>query len=84
MPEIARFYGIVIKMYFQQSEHNPPHVHAMYGERLGAVDIETGKMLIGDLPATALKMVQEWVAANKKELLNMWNTQEFKKLPPLE
>lgn len=43
MPTLARFYGIAIKMYFLQSEHNPPHVHAIYGEDAGAFDIRTGR-----------------------------------------
>lgn len=84
MPVISRFYGVVIKMYFQQTEHNPPHIHAIYGEYIGAIDIQTGKMLEGDLPKRALKMVQEWTEKNKDELLTIWNTQTFVELPPLE
>ena len=45
MPVLARFYGLVIKMYFQQSEHNPPHIHCLYGEYMGAIDIQTLQML---------------------------------------
>ena len=81
MPVIARFYGVVIKMYFRQSEHNPPHIHAIYGEYIGAIDIRTADMIEGDLPKRALKMVQEWVSQHEQELMNMWKTQEF---PPLE
>ena len=84
MPVIARFYGVVIKMYFRQSEHNPPHIHAIYGEYIGAIDIRTGDMIEGDLPKRALKMVQEWVSQHEQELMNMWKTQEFTELPPLE
>ena len=84
MPVIARFYGVVIKMYFRQSEHNPPHIHAIYGEYIGAIDIRTADMIEGDLPKRALKMVQEWVSQHEQELMNMWKTQEFKELPPLE
>lgn len=84
MPVLARFYGLVIKMYFQQSEHNPPHIHCVYGEYMGAIDIQTLQMIEGDLPQKALAMVQEWAETHKEELLNMWNTQEFKQLPPLE
>ena len=71
-------------MYFQQSEHNPPHIHAIYGENVGEIDINTGDMLEGDLPARALKLAQEWIKDNKKELLEIWNTQEFKKIKPLK
>lgn len=84
MPVLARFYGLVIKMYFQQSEHNLPHIHCVYGEYMGAIDIQTLQMIEGDLPTKALSMVQEWTETHKEELLNMWNTQEFKQLPPLE
>ncbi len=45
MPIISNFYGIIIKMYFQQSEHNPPHFHAVYGEYMGAFDIQTLEMI---------------------------------------
>jgi hypothetical protein len=71
-------------MYFSQSEHNPPHFHAIYGDYVGVIDIRTGRMLEGDLPPKALSLVQEWMKTNQKELLQIWNTQEFKSLPPLE
>lgn len=83
VPVITKFYGIVIKMYFSQSEHNPPHLHAIYGEYVGAIDIQTGKMLEGDLPNKALLMVQEWTKQYQEDLLTIWNTQQFKQLPPL-
>lgn len=56
MPVLSRFYGI-IRMYFQQSEHNPPHIHAFYGEDMAAVNIHTGEILEGYLPPKALSMV---------------------------
>jgi hypothetical protein len=83
MPVLSQFYGIVIKMYFQQSEHNPPHIHAIYGEYIGEIAINDGNLLEGDLPPKALKLVQEWIKQNKDKLLEIWNSQEFKKLPPL-
>ena len=84
MPVITRFYGMTIKMYFLGSEHNPPHIHAIYGEYMGAIDIRTLEMLEGDLPAKALAMVREWTEQHRDELLEMWKSQEFRKLPPLE
>ena len=84
MPVIARFYGLIIKMYFQQSEHNPPHFHAIYGEYIGIIDIQTLEMLEGDLPPKALAMVREWAGIHREELRAIWNTQEFRQLPPLE
>ena len=71
-------------MYFQQAEHNPPHVHALYGEDMAAIDIQTGAVMEGHLPPKALAMVREWIVLHQKDLLQMWETQEFKQLPPLE
>lgn len=84
MPVIARFYGVIIRMYFAKSEHNPPHVHAIYGESVAALDIQTLQVLEGSLPNKAMEMVIEWVNIHKEELLEMWYTQEFKQLTPLE
>ena len=84
MPVLSRFYGIIIRMYFQQAEHNPPHIHALYGEDMAAVDIQTGEILEGQLPPKALAMVREWAAIHKNELLHMWETQEFQAISPLE
>lgn len=84
MPILSNFYGISIKMYFQQSEHNPPHIHAIYGEYIGVIDIKTNKLIEGDLPNRALKLVQEWIEIHKDEILKIWNTQQFKKISPLK
>ncbi len=84
MPVLSRFYGIIIRMYFQQAEHNPPHIHALYGEDMAAIDIQTGDILEGHLPPKALAMVREWTVIHKADLLHMWETQEFKSLSPLE
>ena len=84
MPVLSRFYGIIIRMYFQQAEHNPPHIHALYGDDVAAIDIQTGKILEGHLPPKALARVLEWISIHKKELMHIWNTQEFKSLAPLE
>ncbi len=84
MPVLSRFYGIIIRMYFQQAEHNPPHIHAIYNEDMAAVDVRTGEVLEGYLPPKALSMVREWSEIHKTELLQMWKTQEFRMLPPLE
>ena len=57
MPAIAAFLGIVIRMYFQQAEHNPPHVHASYGDDAAAVAIRGGEVLDGRLPDRQLRLV---------------------------
>ncbi len=84
MPVIAKFYGLVIKMYFMQKEHNPPHFHAIYGEFIGVIDIKKVTQIEGDLPKKALSLVLEWTEINKEQLLQIWNTQKFIKLAPLE
>ncbi len=84
MPVISRFYGIIIRMYFLQSEHNPPHIHAIYNDDVAAIDFMTGKVLEGHLPPKAMNMVQEWIAIHRNELKTIWETQEFKNLAPLE
>jgi len=71
-------------MYFMKNEHTPPHIHAIYGEYMSAIDIATGEVLEGDLPGKALGLVCEWLPLCKNELLALWQTQKYKKLPPLE
>ena len=75
---------MIIKMYFQQKEHNPPHFHVVYGEYMGEIEIETLRLMEGDLPQKALNMATEWAQQYKDELMKIWNTQEFIQLPPLE
>ncbi len=84
MPTLARFFGITIRMYFQQSEHNPPHIHAIYGNTKGAIAIETGKALDGNLSKATVKIVKMWIGEHKEELLNIWKTQKFAKVAPLK
>ena len=84
MPVLARFYGIIIRMYFQQAEHNPPHIHAIYDRYSAIIDIQSTDVLSGQLPVKALALVKEWITIYRQELLDMWETQIFKTLPPLE
>ena len=84
MPVISRFYGLSVKMYFKGSEHNPPHIHVLFGEYMGVINIKTQELLEGDLPNRALSLVKEWTKNHEAELLDIWNTQEIKELPPLE
>jgi hypothetical protein len=83
MPVLSRFYGLVVKMYFLQGEHNPPHIHVLYGEYLGVIDITTTDVIAGDLPPKALALAQEWTRAHSQELLDIWNTQRFHPVEPL-
>jgi hypothetical protein len=82
MPVIARFYGILIKMYFR--EHGVPHFHAVYSEFNGVFDVTTLEMIEGDLPARAQRLVRDWAEQYKDELQRMWENQDYKKLPGLE
>ncbi len=84
MPEISRFYGIIIKMFFKPKEHEPAHIHALYDDYVGVFDINTLEMTEGDMPNRAQKMIKEWLMQHKSELQEMWNTQKIVKLPPLK
>lgn len=83
MPEITRFYGIIVRIQFR-GEHNPPHIHAQYGDREGLFEIRTMKMLEGNLPNQAQKLVSAWGKQYTAELLSMWDEKTLIKLPPLE
>jgi hypothetical protein len=71
MPEVSRFYGIVIKIFYD--DHNPPHFHAEYGEHEVLVSIGTLAILSGGLPARALGMVTEWASLHQRELSAAWS-----------
>ena len=84
MPTISVFYGIIIMMHLRDKEHNPPHVHAFYGNEEASVIIETGEIYEGYLPLRAKKMVKEFVSKHEKELLNMWETGHYTKIQGLD
>ena len=84
MPEICRFYGIVIKMFFKPKEHDPAHIHAIFDEYVGIFDIKTSEMMLGDLPLKAKLRVQEWLRINRDSLMEMWDSQKLHKLSPLK
>jgi hypothetical protein len=86
MPEISRFYGLVIYMYAQ--DHPPPHFHAAYGDGMAQIDIITGELLEGSLPRRALRLVQDWAELHRQELLANFEslqgeTPRFRKIEPL-
>jgi len=86
MPEISRFYGIIIKMFFD--DHNPPHFHALYGEYEVLVNINTFAVFAGHLPPRALGLVIEWATQHQNELLNNWERarvqESLSKIEPLK
>jgi hypothetical protein len=85
MPEICRFYGIIIKMYF--NEHNPPHFHIEYQGFKATISIEAG-IVEGKMPKRALNLVFEWLELHREELMDNWltiqETGEYSKIEPLE
>ncbi|MFH1907382.1 MAG: DUF4160 domain-containing protein [Chloroflexota bacterium] len=86
MPEISRFFGIIIRMYF--NDHVPPHFHAHYGEYQAELTIETLEILKGKLPQRVLGLVLEWAALHRDELRADWERarkeQALEPIEPLE
>lgn len=70
MPQISRFFGIIISMYF--NDHNPPHFHAYYGDMECLIEIQSLTVMEGEIPSRALGMVIEWATLHKVELLENW------------
>jgi hypothetical protein len=85
MPEISRFLGIVVAMYFR--EHNPPHFHVIYNEYRAEIDIKELTVLEGNLPPKVRELVVEWAELHREELLKNWDlmqaNQKFNKIQPL-
>lgn len=71
MPELSRFYGIVIRMFF--NDHPPPHIHAYYGSDEALLAIETLSLFAGRLPPRAMGLVVEWASLHQEELMEAWN-----------
>ena len=69
MPEISRFYGIVVRMFFK--DHNPPHIHIEYQDYEAVINIDSG-LVKGEMPRRALNLVYEWLDLHKDELLENW------------
>ena len=80
MPVISRFHGIVIKMYLRQKEHNPPHIHAIYGECVGVFSLSDASMYEGDIPDKEQRIIEEFIRKYHNELEEMWETQQFSRL----
>lgn len=72
MPEISRFYGLVVRMYVR-GEHPPPHFHVQYGEHRASVSIEGLEVVDGELPVRATKLVRDWGDLHRQELRDNWS-----------
>jgi hypothetical protein len=85
MPELSRFLGIAVYMYF--NDHNPPHFHVEYGEYEASVAISNLALIEGDLPSRILGYVVEWASMHKQELASDWDmiqaTGKYLKIQPL-
>jgi Domain of unknown function (DUF4160) len=85
LPEISRFLGIIIAMYYR--DHRPPHFHAIYGDYEVVVNIENG-VIEGRFPRRAVRLVLEWYELHREELMEDWLLAEqrkpLKKIAPLE
>jgi len=86
MPEISRFFGIVIKLYY--NDHFPPHFHAEYGEYFAELSIDTLEILQGNLPQRVLGLVLEWAVIHREELRMDWGRARLREpllsIAPLE
>jgi hypothetical protein len=86
VPEICRFLGIIIAMYYR--EHNPPHFHVRYNEYKAVVSIDTLALTEGKLPPKVLGLVIEWASINQEALRSNWELAQklsvLNRIPPLE
>lgn len=86
MPELSRFFGIIIAMFYD--DHAPPHFHVRYGASRAAMAIETLEIIGGGLPPRARGLVTEWAALHQAELREAWEHAArhvpLKPIPPLE
>ena len=86
MPEISRFFGIIVAMYYD--DHSPPHFHVRYGEYRAIVEIDRLALLAGGLPPRALGLVMEWATLHQEELGENWRRAReqapLEQIPPLE
>ena len=86
MPTICAFYGITIRMYYD--DHNPPHYHVFYGNSAAKIAIHSGNVIAGALPSRILTMVSRWAEKNKFCLLDNWRRcqhhEPLQTLSPLE
>lgn len=86
MPELSRFFGIIIAMYY--NDHSPPHFHATYGDDQASIRIDNGGILEGALGNRAKRLVEEWRALHQTELVDDWSRaqarQPLNRIEPLE
>ena len=89
MPTLSMFYGLIIRMYyFDNQQHNKPHIHVHYQDQSAIIEIPTGKILEGELPKNKQKLVDAWIEIHKDSLMANWelaiNGDSVFKIDPLK
>ncbi|HHH54835.1 MAG TPA: DUF4160 domain-containing protein, partial [Bacteroidetes bacterium] len=69
MPEISRFYGIIVFMFYE--DHNPPHIHVKYQEYKAIIELKNG-IIKGKMPRIALKLIFQWIDLHRDEIIDNW------------
>ncbi len=88
MPTISMFYGLIVRMYyFDNQQHNSPHIHVVYQEDEAVIEIPSGTLLEGKLPPAKMKLVSAWIELRQEELMADWqlalNGEQVFKIDPL-
>ncbi|OFY66073.1 MAG: hypothetical protein A3H98_07515 [Bacteroidetes bacterium RIFCSPLOWO2_02_FULL_36_8] len=81
MPEISRFFGIIIRMYVEPTQHNRPHFHAYYQDSVSVIAIDEIEVIAGNLPRKQLRLAIAWAELHQAELMEDWNKLQKGKLP---
>jgi hypothetical protein len=89
MPEISRFFGIIIRMFIETGErHHIPHIHAYYQDRKAVYSIDPIELIAGELPRKQQRLVEAWMEIYQEELMTNWNLaikgEQIRKIPPLQ
>ncbi len=89
MPTISMFYGIIVRLYyFDNQQHNTPHIHVHYQDESAVIEIPNGKVLEGSLKCNKLKLVEAWIEIHRDELMADWelatNGEPVFKIDPLK
>ncbi len=84
MPEICRFYDIIIRIFLIDREHPPLHIHIKYGEYEAVMELMNLNIIEGSLPKKCRQLVREWAELHQEELIEIWDTQKFHAISPLE
>ena len=86
MPELSRFFGIIIRMFSEVgAQHHAPHFHAYYQDEVGIFSVEPVELIAGSLPKRQRRLVEAWAELHQEELMADWNTlQEGRSPEPIE